>query len=214
LGSSRQKETTSHASWSLSISYSTTKATGFFSLSPSDGERDGVRGHVRRLLTLCIVIAQTDYYLPGANLFHLTSNGKHAERAGKRVSAFQSSTKLSRKIHMRKTLPLPIRWGEGRGGGSPSVLLRQLPLVASILGLALFPARSQTNPPFSIQQRIESSWLVNPNGQKFFSLGVCVVNQGHSSTTFNPTNPGYAAFQHYADSNRWAKATVQRLKKW
>src|SRR5262245_46697272 len=95
-----------------------------------------------------------------------------------------------------------------------SIFIRQLALFTSVMGLAAFPIRSQTNPPFSIQQRAESSWLVNPNGQKFFSLGVCVVNQGHSSTTFNPTNPGYAAFQHYADSNRWAKATVQRLKKW
>jgi hypothetical protein len=78
----------------------------------------------------------------------------------------------------------------------------------------VIPARAQTHPLFSIQQRAGSAWLMRQNGEKFFSLGVCVVNQGASSATFNPTNPGYAAFQHYADSNHWAKATSDRLRRW
>jgi hypothetical protein len=93
-------------------------------------------------------------------------------------------------------------------------LIRQLAFLASVVGVAVIPARAQTNPPFSIQQRGESSWLAKPNGEKFFSLGVCVVNQGASSANFNPTNPGYGAFQNYPDSNRWAKATLERLKDW
>jgi hypothetical protein len=56
--------------------------------------------------------------------------------------------------------------------------------------------------------------LIKPNGKQFFSLGVCVVNQGASPEKFNPTNPGYAAFQHYENSNRWAEATLNRLKEW
>ncbi|PYJ81433.1 MAG: hypothetical protein DME22_21185 [Verrucomicrobia bacterium] len=70
------------------------------------------------------------------------------------------------------------------------------------------------NPPFSIQQEGESAWLVRPNGERFFSLGVCCVNQGASRQEFDSANPGYAAWQHYADSNRWAEADLKRLKAW
>jgi len=92
---------------------------------------------------------------------------------------------------------------------------------AAVLGLALGSATVvsgaealSTNLGFSIQQQGETAWLVRPNGQQFFSLGVCVVNQGASRKEFNPANPGYAAWQHYADSNLWARATLQRLKTW
>jgi hypothetical protein len=69
-------------------------------------------------------------------------------------------------------------------------------------------------PSFSLQRRGETDWLVKPDGTRFFSLGVCVVNQGASREDFTPTNPGYAAFQHYKDSNHWAVATLARLKSW
>ena len=71
-----------------------------------------------------------------------------------------------------------------------------------------------TNLGFSIQQRGETAWLVRPNGEPFFSLGVCCVSQGASRKDFDPANPAYAAWQHYADSNRWAQATLKRLKAW
>jgi hypothetical protein len=76
--------------------------------------------------------------------------------------------------------------------------------------------RSKANDvaPFSIRQEGESSWLAKPNGQKFFSIGVCVVNQGVSPERFSPTNPAYAAFQHYENSNQWAEATLKRLQSW
>ena len=45
-------------------------------------------------------------------------------------------------------------------------------------------------------------------------MGVCVVNQGASRERFNPSNPAYAAFQHYENSNRWAEATLKRLESW
>jgi len=67
---------------------------------------------------------------------------------------------------------------------------------------------------FSIRQQGEAAWLVWPNGERFFSLGVCCVNQGASRKEFDPSNPAYAAWQHYADSNAWAKATLSRLKAW
>lgn len=74
---------------------------------------------------------------------------------------------------------------------------------------ALAPA-----PAFSIQQREQAFWLVSPTGRPFFSLGVCCVNQGVSRGEFDPANPGYGAWRHYADSNQWANATLRRLKAW
>lgn len=68
--------------------------------------------------------------------------------------------------------------------------------------------------PFSIQQQHGITWLAKPNGDRFFSFGVCCVNMGLSRKEFDPDNPGYAAWQHYSDSNRWAKATLARLKSW
>jgi len=67
---------------------------------------------------------------------------------------------------------------------------------------------------FSIREDGGTAWLVRPNGERFFSLGVCCVDQGASRTEFNSANPGYAAWQHYADSNLWADATLKRLKAW
>jgi len=71
-----------------------------------------------------------------------------------------------------------------------------------------------TNAPFSLQQQKEVDWLVKPNGERFFSLGVCVVSQGASREEFNPTNPGYAAFRYYQSSNEWAADTLKRLTSW
>src|SRR5262249_46334308 len=93
-------------------------------------------------------------------------------------------------------------------------MARAVFVVISFLVLAGPRGLAATNAPFSVQEREGVSWLVNPNGEKFFSLGVCVVNEGATRGQFNATNPGYAAFQHYENSNRWAEATLKRLKAW
>ena len=67
---------------------------------------------------------------------------------------------------------------------------------------------------FSIQQQDGFAWLVKPDGERFFSFGVCCVNQGASREEFDSANPGYAAWRHYANSNAWADATMRRLKSW
>ena len=88
-------------------------------------------------------------------------------------------------------------------------------LLALAVGDAtLIAAAEGTNAGFSIQQQGGSAWLVRPDREQFFSLGVCVVSQGASRKEFNPANPGYAAWQHYADSNLWASATLRRLNAW
>jgi hypothetical protein len=86
--------------------------------------------------------------------------------------------------------------------------------VTTLLAAGLLRGTAATSPPFSIQQRDGNSWFIKPNGQPFFSLGVCVVNEGVTRERFNATNPGYAAFQHYENSNRWAEATLKRLRAW
>jgi hypothetical protein len=90
-------------------------------------------------------------------------------------------------------------------------------VAALALGSAAFVTAAEglsANPGFSIQQEGEAAWLLRPNGERFFSLGVCCVNQGASRKEFHSVNPAYAAWQHYADSNLWAKATLKRLKAW
>jgi hypothetical protein len=67
---------------------------------------------------------------------------------------------------------------------------------------------------FSLEQQGDVAWLVRPNGERFFSFGVCCVNGGTPPDEFKSDNPGYAAWQHYADSNVWAEATLKRLQNW
>jgi hypothetical protein len=83
-------------------------------------------------------------------------------------------------------------------------------LIVTFSGWALWAESTR----FSIQQQGSSSWLVRPNGERLFSLGVCCVTPGTSRRAFDPSNPSYAAWQHYANSNQWATSTLQRLESW
>src|SRR6266498_1286471 len=53
-------------------------------------------------------------------------------------------------------------------------------IAVGIAASSLLPVRATTNAPFSIQQREGISWLIKPNGERFFSFGVCVVGMGAS----------------------------------
>jgi len=98
-------------------------------------------------------------------------------------------------------------------GREATASVSRILLMTICLASILVSGEAQTA-PFSIQQQGGTSWLARPDGEKFFSMGVCVVNQGVSRDHFNPTNPPYAAFQHYANSNQWAEATLKRLQSW
>ena len=57
-------------------------------------------------------------------------------------------------------------------------------------------------------------WFVSPQGKPFFSLGVCMFNQGTDKEDFNPAKPSYAVLRHYDTPEAWAKANVPRLRSW
>ena len=80
--------------------------------------------------------------------------------------------------------------------------------------MALLRGEANGAAPFSLQQEGGASWLIRPGGEKFFSLGVCVVNQGVPPERFGLTNPAYSALRCYPSSDRWAEATVERLQSW
>jgi hypothetical protein len=45
-------------------------------------------------------------------------------------------------------------------------------------------------------------------------VGVCVTTRGLAPESFDPENPGYAAWQHYPNDRAWADETLRRLKGW
>jgi hypothetical protein len=76
--------------------------------------------------------------------------------------------------------------------------------------------RSEARPEtgFAIESKDGTAWLVRPGGERFFSLGVCCVDQGISRDKYNTNNPGYAAWRHYATPADWAQSTLGRLTNW
>src|SRR5678809_1557672 len=82
-----------------------------------------------------------------------------------------------------------------------------LALAFAIAPVVAAAEASASNPGFSIQPQGETFWLTRPNGERFFSLGVCCVSQGPSRTDFDASNPAYAAWRNYDDSKSWAEAT-------
>ena len=64
---------------------------------------------------------------------------------------------------------------------------------------------AEPQPAFTIREQEGVAWLVRPNGQRFFSLGVCCVDQGASRADYRTENPGYAAWQHHENAKAWAE---------
>ncbi len=99
---------------------------------------------------------------------------------------------------------------------------KALASVLTVLSLAIIivaetetaSAEIRLGPPFRVEQHEGSWWMVAPDGKRFFSRGVSVVNTGLSWLEFKPENPGYAAWQHYKRPLQWADATLERLKSW
>jgi hypothetical protein len=67
---------------------------------------------------------------------------------------------------------------------------------------------------FAVQEDQSGWWFVSPKGEKFFSLGVCMFNQGLESADYNHAKPNYVAMRHYDAPVEWADASLRRLKSW
>lgn len=80
------------------------------------------------------------------------------------------------------------------------------------------PRRSHGAPEsarfFRVAQQEGVWWLIAPDGKRFFSLGVNVVDRGATRDRYRPDRPEYAAFRHYPDEAAWARATLARLRAW
>jgi hypothetical protein len=61
----------------------------------------------------------------------------------------------------------------------------------------------------------DGQWsLVAPDGRRFFSRGVCVLDEGTPRAKYSPARPAYAAWRHYQSPGAWADAALRRLKSW
>lgn len=78
----------------------------------------------------------------------------------------------------------------------------------------VLPTGRDPGPPFSLRCTNGVWWLHAPDGRRFFSFGVCCVNQGSTRDEYTLANPSYAAWQHYAPPAAWAEATLERLRSW
>jgi hypothetical protein len=66
----------------------------------------------------------------------------------------------------------------------------------------------------SLQKDESGWWFVSPNGERFFSLGICMFNQGSEKEEYSSAKPSYAALRHYDVPEAWADASLRRLKSW
>jgi hypothetical protein len=66
----------------------------------------------------------------------------------------------------------------------------------------------------TLQKEASGWWFASPDGKRFFSLGVCMFNQGLTKEEYNPAKPSYAALRHYDVPEAWADASLRRLKSW
>jgi hypothetical protein len=57
-------------------------------------------------------------------------------------------------------------------------------------------------------------WFVDPQGKKFYSLGVSDIGAGPAREAYDPNRPAYAAFLHYKSNRAWAADTQRRLVDW
>lgn len=89
-----------------------------------------------------------------------------------------------------------------------------------LLGLLAFasreaPVAAASKPSFyRIDRSGDAWWLVSPEGRRFFSLGVNVVDRGADARDYRPDRPEFAAFRYYPDPESWAAATLRRLGEW
>ncbi|HEY0868338.1 MAG TPA: hypothetical protein VGE01_13215 [Fimbriimonas sp.] len=67
---------------------------------------------------------------------------------------------------------------------------------------------------FTLSQDSKGWAFVSPEGERFFSMGVCCTNRGIPTADWDATNPGYAASRIFKSDQEWACDTVAKLESW
>jgi hypothetical protein len=81
------------------------------------------------------------------------------------------------------------------------------------LGLLLLASGAE-GAYFTVAQSQGVWWLVDPQGKKVFSRGVCGVSPGEALDRFDPAAPAYCALRFYPSADKWRQATQERLRFW
>lgn len=85
----------------------------------------------------------------------------------------------------------------------------------AILAMAALAAPSSAgSPSFKLTSERGVYSFVRPDGQRFWSMGVCCVNEGLTKEQYQEDNPSYASFRLFANDGEWAQDTLSRLKSW
>ena len=73
---------------------------------------------------------------------------------------------------------------------------------------------SESNHFFDVQTASGRSSFVTPSGVKFWSFGVCCVDQGTPREKYDPKNPSYRAWALFDSEKAWATDSVAKLRSW
>jgi hypothetical protein len=73
---------------------------------------------------------------------------------------------------------------------------------------------SESNHFFDVQTASGRSAFVTPSGVKFWSFGVCCVDQGTPREKYDPKNPSYRAWALFDSEKAWATDSVAKLRSW
>ena len=67
---------------------------------------------------------------------------------------------------------------------------------------------------FGVQNANGRSAFITPTGLKFWSFGVCCVDQGTPRDKYDPKNPSYRAWALFDNEREWALDSVTKLRSW
>lgn len=77
-----------------------------------------------------------------------------------------------------------------------------------------FSFAQKSNGFFRVEKRAGVWWFITPDGEKFFSNGVNVVDQGQPEKDYDLKKPEYAAFRFHKTTDEWIDETLKRLQEW
>lgn len=95
---------------------------------------------------------------------------------------------------------------------APRGIVPKTGLLVALLSLWL-PAAGAAR-TFGLEERNGVWWLTDPDGRRFLSIGVDMVNHGTAPGRWEESNPSYSALRSYPSAEEWERDTVKRLKAW